>query len=50
MLDRKVKAQFQSWLDSSPNKALLVKGARQVGKSFLVNAFANIGVQGVQTR
>lgn len=40
MLDRKAKAQFQSWLDSSPNKALLVKGARQVGKSFLVNAFA----------
>ena len=40
MLDRKAKAQFQSWLDSSPNKALLVKGARQVGKSFLVSAFA----------
>lgn len=41
MLERKAKKQFESWLALSPNKALLVKGARQVGKSYLVNAFAN---------
>ena len=49
MLDRKAKAQFQSWLDSSPNKALLVKGARQVGKSFLVSAFARESFEHVVT-
>lgn len=49
MLGRKAKAQFQSWLDSSPNKALLVKGARQVGKSFLVSAFARESFEHVAT-
>lgn len=41
MLERKAKTQFESWLALSPNKALLVKGARQVGKSYLIGAFAN---------
>ena len=41
MLERKAKNQFESWFALSPNKALLVKGARQVGKSYLVNAFAS---------
>ncbi len=40
MLERKTWARFDSWLASSPNKALLVKGARQVGKSYLAGAFA----------
>lgn len=41
MLERKAKTQFESWLALSPNKALLVKGARQVGKSYLIGAFAS---------
>lgn len=49
MLQRKAKAQFESWLASSPNKALLVKGARQVGKSYLVNAFARESFENVVT-
>lgn len=49
MLQRKAKAQFESWLASSPNKALLVKGARQVGKSYLVNAFASESFENVVT-
>ena len=40
MLARKAKKQFDSWFASSKNKALLVKGARQVGKTYLVKAFA----------
>lgn len=40
MLARKAKRQFDSWFASSKNKALLVKGARQVGKTYLVKAFA----------
>mgnify|MGYP000293757100 FL=1 len=49
MLQRKAKAQFESWLASSPNKALLVKGARQVGKSYLVNVFASESFENVVT-
>ena len=49
MLQRKAKAQFESWLALSPNKALLVKGARQVGKSYLVNAFASESFENVVT-
>ena len=49
MLQRKAKAQFESWLASSPNKALLVKGARQVGKSYLVSVFANESFENVVT-
>ena len=49
MLQRKAKAQFESWLATSPNKALLVKGARQVGKSYLVNVFANESFENVVT-
>lgn len=41
MLERKAKGQFEAWFASSPSKALLVKGARQVGKSYLVSAFAH---------
>ncbi len=47
MLKRKARAQFESWLALSPGKALLVKGARQVGKSFLVDAFAREAFENV---
>lgn len=49
MLERKAKKRFDAWLASSPNKALLVKGARQVGKSYLVNVFANDAFKHVVT-
>ena len=49
MLERKAKSRFESWLALSPNKALLVKGARQVGKSYLVNAFAHEAFEHVVT-
>lgn len=49
MLERKATKQFESWFALSPNKALLVKGARQVGKSYLVNAFANDAFEHVVT-
>ena len=40
MLKRKVELRFEEWLANAPGKALLVKGARQVGKTFLIEAFA----------
>lgn len=40
MFKRKAEAEFELWLKGAPNKALLVKGARQVGKSYLVQFFA----------
>ena len=49
MLERKAKGQFEAWFASSPSKALLVKGARQVGKSYLVNVFANDAFEHVVT-
>ena len=41
MFKRKALARFEDWYRSSEHKALLVKGARQVGKTYLVNAFAH---------
>lgn len=41
MLKRKAYAEFQRWQQAGVGKALLVKGARQVGKSYLVDAFAH---------
>lgn len=40
MLVRKVINQFVSWKETISNKALLVKGARQVGKTTSIRAFA----------
>lgn len=40
MLDRKVTARLEDWRKSHGGQALLVTGARQVGKSFIVDAFA----------
>lgn len=47
MLERKAVRQMNNWLNASANKALLVKGARQVGKSFLVEAFARDSFENV---
>ncbi len=41
MLYRKALTQFENWKKNSNNHALLVTGARQVGKSYLVQKFAH---------
>lgn len=40
MLERKIISQFVNWKETVSNKALLVKGARQVGKTTSIRAFA----------
>ncbi len=40
MFERKAISKFENWYEHSPHKALLVKGARQVGKTYLIKAFA----------
>ncbi|MCL2735861.1 MAG: ATP-binding protein [Propionibacteriaceae bacterium] len=40
MLERKAMARFQQWKQSASRQALLVTGARQVGKTFLIREFA----------
>lgn len=47
LLARKAEKQFETWLAESPRKALLVKGARQVGKSYLVDSFARHSFENV---
>ncbi len=39
MLKRKVTEQLGEWAKSEPNKALLIVGARQIGKSFAIREF-----------
>lgn len=39
MLKRKATRQLETWLEAPTPKALLIKGARQVGKSYLAEAF-----------
>ena len=41
MLQRKALKQFQAWHDAPSHTALLVTGARQVGKTYLIREFAN---------
>lgn len=40
MLKRKAESIFEAWKDSHTNEALLVTGARQVGKTYLIDEFA----------
>lgn len=39
MLKRKAMEQLQQWKDTSSHKALLVEGARQIGKTYLIREF-----------
>ena len=41
MLKRKAEAAFEAWKDDRRNEALLVMGARQVGKTYLIDEFAH---------
>lgn len=40
MLERKAYAKLLKWKADMPNKALLVDGARQIGKTYLIEEFA----------
>ncbi|WP_165043937.1 ATP-binding protein [Adlercreutzia sp. ZJ138] len=40
MIERKAYAKLLKWKEESPYKALLVDGARQIGKTYLVEEFA----------
>ncbi len=40
MLKRKIISELTKWKEKSSNKALLIKGARQVGKTTIVRQFA----------
>lgn len=40
MLERKITCQLEEWACSHGEQALLVTGARQVGKSFIIDVFA----------
>lgn len=40
MLKRKIYDELVKWKDSDDRKALVIKGARQVGKTFIVREFA----------
>lgn len=42
MLKRKVTEQLQAWHNDSADKALFVKGARQIGKSFAIREFGKL--------
>lgn len=39
MLKRKIYSKLIDWKRDKKNKSLLIKGARQVGKTFIVNYF-----------
>ncbi len=41
MLQRKALQKFESWYQTKTKQALLVTGARQVGKTFLLREFAS---------
>ncbi|MCD8216861.1 MAG: ATP-binding protein [Clostridiales bacterium] len=40
MLKRKVTAEIKRWLDSKDKKCMIVQGARQTGKTFIIERFA----------
>jgi predicted AAA+ superfamily ATPase len=45
MLERKIETQFAEWKARPSHRALVVKGARQVGKTFSIERFANANYQ-----
>lgn len=38
-MERKITALLQKWKDSGDETALMVKGARQVGKTYIIDEF-----------
>ena len=45
MLTRKITTQLQAWLSRDDRKSLVVKGARQVGKTFSIELFARMNYE-----
>lgn len=41
MLRRKVESKLIEWKERKDHKALLVEGARQIGKSYSISKFGN---------
>ena len=41
MLQRKITKQIEEFYKDNPKKALMITGARQVGKSYIIEQFAN---------
>lgn len=41
MLYRKIKSKIEDFLIKSPNKVLLVEGARQIGKTYIIRNIGN---------
>ncbi len=44
MLKRKIISRLAEWKNETRNKALLIKGARQVGKTTIVRQFLSGGL------
>ena len=42
MLRRKIIKELEKWREETSNKALLIKGARQIGKTTIVRHFAKL--------
>ncbi len=40
-MEREAMSQLEAWMTSSHRKPLIVRGARQVGKTWLVREFAH---------
>lgn len=40
-MERKIKSKILRWKESGNRTALMIKGARQVGKTYIVNEFGN---------
>ena len=43
MLKRQIEDYLISWKDSNNKKCLIINGARQVGKTYIIEHFANVG-------
>ena len=41
MLYRKIRKKIENFLDESPNKVLLIEGARQIGKTYIIRQVGN---------
>ena len=47
MLERKIVEQLLKWKNKSEKKALIIEGARQVGKTYIIRNFAKENYQNV---
>ena len=45
MLERKITQKLLEWKNEEKKQCLLIRGARQVGKTFIINEFAKNNYQ-----